>query len=794
MIVLTSIHTYGNHSILHSLCNLFFTIARQSFAGAKETVLTSHPTVSSNRHVWILSALLVTVIGCSGSTKTTVSSAEAGIESERETAASPKATLTLANLVSAGRALEAGDVTRAQDLARSVNDTKETRLLLARIARTESNWEKAIGLYRRVAGAHPDLETRRVSELAETLYAAGRKVEAVTELKGLLETTDPIPRKEHRSTMAKMASWLFEAGQTDKAITLHRNALFDAATELETERISLDLGRALYAARQGSEATALLAPLALRASRAKWMAQALALLNKNHQTPKWDTEQRLSRARTLIAFRDWNNAVATLQPLLEKKDSPVHGEASWLNAQILFNRRRHYQEAIAALKPIASGGGPHAEEAAFLIARALSRLNRDPESIKTHLAFARTTKDKTKAAKATFHAARLRFYLGHHQSALRLFENLVGKGEKKNSKGLLSASDKRDAHFMAGLCALLRSKPKRAELHFLAASHGTRNRNVLARNRYWTAVAKVAGGKRSGFDLLRAICEEDPTTWYARLAARRLSDAKQTSGPCTRPQENSKTENGDPAKPLAELSSLAAFLAHTGFYREAAEVLKGVEDSKSVKATTRDWVTNYIALDAPQYAVRRASIGLKWPAKLEENWRIVAAYPSPYKKLVLETEDKHSLPTSLIYAIARKESLFDPHALSWVGAMGLMQMMPRTYDASRKKAGLPALEKDQLPGPEASIQAAGFELASLLERFDGSLPLAIMAYNGGGAAVSRWLERSGDLPIDVFVEKVGFAQTRNYVKRVYKNLNCYRQLEGLPPPTLPRTATRPENK
>jgi soluble lytic murein transglycosylase len=335
---------------------------------------------------------------------------------------------------------------------------------------------------------------------------------------------------------------------------------------------------------------------------------------------------------------------------------------------------------------------------------------------------------------------------------------------------------------------------KRAELHFLAASHKTRNQNVLARNRYWTAVAKVAGGKRSGFDLLRDICQDDPTTWYARLAARRLSDANQTSGPCTLSRAKSKKGSGTPAKQLAELSSLAAFLARTGFYREAAKVLKGVEDSKTVEATARDWVTNYNALDAPQYAVRRASIGLKWPAKPEENWRISAAYPSPYKKLVQETEDKHNLPTSLIYAIARKESLFDPHALSWVGAMGLMQMMPRTYDANRKKAGLPALEKDQLPGPEASIQSAGFELAALLERFDGSLPLAIMAYNGGGAAVSRWLERSGDLPLDVFVEKAGFAQTRNYVKRVYKNLNCYRQLEDLPPPTLPRTATRPKNK
>jgi soluble lytic murein transglycosylase len=742
----------------------------------------------------MLSALFVTVIGCSGSTKATVSSAEAGMESERETASSPKSTPTRANLVSAGRALEAGDLTTARDLAKSVKETKDTRLLLARIARAEGHLEKAIGLYRRLAGAHPDLETIRVSELAETLYAAEKKAEAVTELKGLLQANNSISQKEHQAVMAKMASWLLEIGQTDKAITIYRTALSHAPTDLEAERINLKLGRALFAAQQSLEATTILSPLALRASKAKWMTRALVLLTENDQPPKWDAAQRLARARTLVAYRDWDNAVDMLQPLLNQKDRLVRAEASWLNAQILFNRRRHYQEAITALKPIANGGGPYAEEAGFLIARALSRLNRDPESIKAHLAFARTTNDKVKAAKATFHAGRLKFYLGNHKSALGLFENLVGTGEKKNRKGRLSASDTRDAHFMAGLCAFLLTMPKSAEHHFLAASQKTRNQNVLARNRYWTAVAQVSGGKPSGFDLLRDICQDDPTTWYARLAARRLSDAKQTSGPCTLSRAKTAKGSGTPVKPLDALSSLAAFLARSGFYREAAKVLKGVEDSKTVEATARDWVTNYNALDAPQYAVRRASIGLKWPAKPEENWRIAAAYPSPYKKLVQETEDKHSLPTSLIYAIARKESLFDPYALSWVGAMGLMQMMPRTYNANRKKAGLPALEKDQLPGPEASIQAAGFELAALLERFDGSLPLAIMAYNGGGAAVSRWLERSGDLPLDIFVEKSGFAQTRNYVKRVYKNLNCYRQLEDLPLPTLPRTAARPKNK
>lgn len=122
----------------------------------------------------------------------------------------------------------------------------------------------------------------------------------------------------------------------------------------------------------------------------------------------------------------------------------------------------------------------------------------------------------------------------------------------------------------------------------------------------------------------------------------------------------------------------------------------------------------------------------------------------------------------------------------------MMQMMPRTYEANRKKAGLPPLKEGELPGPVPSIKAAGHEFATLFDQFRGSLPLAIMAYNGGAAAVERWVTRSGGLPLDVFVEKVGFGQTRNYVRRVTKNLIRYRLLSGKPIPTLPDTIEKPE--
>jgi len=241
---------------------------------------------------------------------------------------------------------------------------------------------------------------------------------------------------------------------------------------------------------------------------------------------------------------------------------------------------------------------------------------------------------------------------------------------------------------------------------------------------------------------------------------------------------------------MEALSPRAAFVARAGFAREAAELLNQDEESTKVKATSRDWIVTYQLLDAPQHAIRRASIGLDWPPSAEEIWRARAAYPTPFPDLVSQVEERYELPEDLLYAIARKESLFDPRAVSGVGAMGMMQMMPHTYEKNRKAVGLPPLEDGEIPGPDASLRAAGNELRSLLDRFGGQLPLAIMAYNAGVGAVNRWLERSGDLPMDVFVEKASFGQTRNYVRRVFRNLIRYRQLAGQPAPEMPEAAAR----
>jgi soluble lytic murein transglycosylase len=756
----------------------------------------------------ILAAAFGASCNCGGAVKPVE---EAGVpEAGADAGTSEAVKERVVDLVQAGRALEAGDAAAAAGFMPDELEAPEALLVAARIAAALGEHDQAIARYEALAGAMTELEPLRLPGLARSLAAAGKHARAVDTARALLDIDHGLDAGELTRLAEDRSQWLVETGRADEAVQVLIAARKQARRDRDKDRLGIALAGAYDAAGKPQKARDVLRPIALDAASGKAMRDALEAYEELGLELKLTPKQRVERAERLAGYRSWDAAAKMVEPLTASDGkSKLHQEARWLEARIMFKRRRHYKEAIAKLDPIIAAKGKHADEAMFLRARALSRLDRDDEAIAAYRAFAKKTRRAGRAAEARFLAGRLEYYLGRHEQALARLEELVGSGsgpgadkkkkktKKVKKKSPLTPGRVRDAHFLAGMSALLEGEAKRAEPHFQAASEGSKSAEAIERNTYWYAVARLDAGRKDGADLLRRICGEDPTSWYAALAGRRLGDAGKDALACAAPpvldEPAPDADAGAPAEPkaLEELSPLAALLARAGLFAEAAAALKRAEQSKAVEAESRDWIEAYNRIDAPHLAVRRASRGLAWPPPADQLWRARAAYPIPFAGLTAAVEDERGLPTHLIPSIARKESLFDPRAVSSVGALGMMQMMPHTYEVNRVRADLPPRAEGEIPGPQKSIRAAGCELEALLARFDGSLPLAIMAYNGGAAAVSRWLERSGDLPIDVFVEKGGFAQTRNYVRRVFKNIVRYRQLYGLPLPELPLTAKRP---
>jgi soluble lytic murein transglycosylase len=155
--------------------------------------------------------------------------------------------------------------------------------------------------------------------------------------------------------------------------------------------------------------------------------------------------------------------------------------------------------------------------------------------------------------------------------------------------------------------------------------------------------------------------------------------------------------------------------------------------------------------------------------------------PRAHAGLVERAARRHGLDPNLLFAVMRVESVYQRRIISYAGAIGLMQIMPRTGNLIASWRGRTAFTTDDLLDPETNIEFAAWYLASLLERFDGRLPLAIASYNGGPHNVRRWLHNhSPDMPLDAFLERIPFSQTHRYVRRVLTHYAAYRGQQGLP--------------
>jgi soluble lytic murein transglycosylase-like protein len=146
-----------------------------------------------------------------------------------------------------------------------------------------------------------------------------------------------------------------------------------------------------------------------------------------------------------------------------------------------------------------------------------------------------------------------------------------------------------------------------------------------------------------------------------------------------------------------------------------------------------------------------------------------------------------SLDKALVYAFMRQESAFNPKARSYVGAMGLMQLMPST---ARLVANKFAPEATGNPyDPSVNISLGQGYIVSLLSDVDNNLVRTVAGYNGGPGNVNRWdnsLNASAD-PL-LYIASIPLNETRDFVQRVLANYWMYQIRFGQPTPSLDQIA------
>ena len=142
-------------------------------------------------------------------------------------------------------------------------------------------------------------------------------------------------------------------------------------------------------------------------------------------------------------------------------------------------------------------------------------------------------------------------------------------------------------------------------------------------------------------------------------------------------------------------------------------------------------------------------------------------YPFPYRTTVENYSVRWQVDKFLAIAVMKVESN------SQSGAVGLMQIMPETATWIAKQLDE---EPDNLHEPEKNIRYGTWYLAELLDEFKGNDVLALAAYNAGRGNVRRWMEQNHWDETFADADKIPYAETRDYVKRVLHCRERYSEL------------------
>ncbi len=294
--------------------------------------------------------------------------------------------------------------------------------------------------------------------------------------------------------------------------------------------------------------------------------------------------------------------------------------------------------------------------------------------------------------------------------------------------------------------------------------------------------AKQLGKTSEAKTAFRRIIKIAPQSYYAWRAAVLLGwnvgdfDSLRPLNPSI-----DNTQNYEPlpmgSETLQELYLLGQYeLAWLQFQSEIAnpqnltvaeQFTEGVLQIKSGKI--RSGIQNILDLSQKEYPQEIN----QWRSLRNLNTYWSSLFPFPYQQEIVNYAQQEDINPLLVLSVMRKESTFEANIGSRVGAVGLMQVIPRTANWVAKQA---KIQDYALLNPEDNIKIGTWYLAYNHKRYQDNSLFAVASYNAGTGNVNQWLKRYNTEDLDVFVEQIPFQETKDYVEGVFGNYWNYLRL------------------
>ncbi len=431
-------------------------------------------------------------------------------------------------------------------------------------------------------------------------------------------------------------------------------------------------------------------------------------------------------------------------------------------------RARDYEAAAEWLLDAAQNGSYQALRDQYYAARSLSRAGRVYEAIALFEKVAMSTPKGPITRGARFHVGSEWLVLGEWQKAVDAHSSFLNN--YTNSEHTEAAQRERAVAWFA------LGEYQRAAFWFRKLRSQAPDGSDANLYQLLEAVAQEhLGHPDIAVQLLRDLALNSPLSFAGHQSRARLSAIGEQLPPLF-------NEQAEAALPIALPPAVRA-LEDVGLSEFSEDVLQTLEPDwlQPLNAQrTQAQCQGYGDIEAGR---RRFLIGISQatrsgffsrPASYDPwLWRCV--YPTPYTSTVKRAAQRWNVSPALVYAVMRQESGFHSSIESPAKARGLMQIIPPTAERIALELGEHVFD-GLLDTPAHNVRYGTFYLRKLLNAFDDHPAAAVAAYNAGPQAAMRWRHATSALPVELFVARIPFSETRGYVQRVLGNLQVYQAL------------------
>jgi soluble lytic murein transglycosylase len=510
-------------------------------------------------------------------------------------------------------------------------------------------------------------------------------------------------------------------------------------------------------------------------------------------------DQIYKRGEILFNLYLYESAIKEFNQILEngKKSAlgaELHGKTLFKLGMCNFNLRDYTTATDYLIKCYESfPSGSYADDSLYYLGRAFTSLNQEDNSLQYYQKLLKNFPQSNYADDSLYRIGRIYFLRDDLDSAAANYNKII--------EGYPNGDKIPDALWELGWIQYRRGDYNSAKSTFANMAARFKGTQLGEKANFWQAKScQKLGENENAVNIFKEIINSKSYTYYTFASKEELAnlDVKIEIPPIDKsaypdnpkidqilPEiyndlENSNANSSDPGTKFTHIDKAKELLSLEFYTSTAKEIEAGNKEFEENNIKILEISTLFFK--AQDYIDSQKLI-VKYYSKLNSNlnspykdYLYYLLYPFGFKEFIDKYSSQFGVDPLFVLAVIREESRFQPDAGSYAGALGLMQIIPKTGKGIASQLGIANFSNSMLLDPETSIKMGAYYLSKQLESFNQNKYYASGAYNGGPGAMNKWISKWGDKDMDEFIEYMPYEETRNYIRKVMGSYFFYQML------------------